>query len=153
MSAVHWVPNSLAQKSCQARVYLPFSRPQGDFSASSCCAGVHRGNTWIFTKADRLSASPCPVAKVGLTKRAETQTTGNWLNWNKKTFGLKYRKEVLYCFVVKLVSYLEFRSNLLISQVVSEIWPIPAKGWAEILWIETFQTHVGQGHWITQVWN
>lgn len=34
-------------------------------------------NTWIFTEADRLSASGCPVAKVELTQRAEMQTTGN----------------------------------------------------------------------------
>lgn len=40
-------------------------------SASYCCAGVHRGNTWLFTEADRLSASRCSVAEVGLTKRAE----------------------------------------------------------------------------------
>lgn len=31
--------------------------------ASSCCAAVHRGNTWLFTEADRLSASRSPVAK------------------------------------------------------------------------------------------
>lgn len=69
----------------------PSADPKG-LSASSCCAIVHRGNTWIFTEADRLSASYCPVAEVGLTESLKPLEI-SLATWWKNTCWLRCGKE------------------------------------------------------------